>query len=377
LRAAISATTLPDVNHPVGIAELRSVALLSLLLAGCPAAAPSTTTAAAARPTATQKGVALGLFAADPAWDYGPLLDELQGAGATDVLVAVVWAQPRIDSARIHRSRAPTTTSPDDATVVRTLLHVRDRGMRATLFPIERLELHTREEWRGRIAARAGVDAWFDSYRDFVVVMAGLAAEGGAARFSVGSELLSVEHEEARWRALIKEVRRRFSGRLLYSANWDHYRQVPFWDAVDEVGVTAYFELAGDDDDEVSDDELQAAWAAPKRELLAFAASRRQPLVITEVGYPAKETAAWHPWDETARAAVDVELQARLYDAFCAAWKREPLDGFYVWNWFGFGGDDDGGYTPRGKPAARALARCLRDPAWDSLTSPDEAATRP
>ncbi len=307
--------------------------------------------------------MALGLFASDPDYDYGPLLQEIKSVGASDVLVAVVWAQARVDSARVHRSQTPSTRSPDDDTVLRTLLQARALGLSVTLFPIVRLEEHRPEEWRGRIAPKAGVDAWFSSYGDFIAGMADLAARGGAQRFSVGSELLSLERHEQLWRALIADVRRRFSGQLLYSANWDHFQSIPFWDAVDEIGITAYFELApqaGNDDD----DALGRAWTQPQRELLAFARHHHKPLVLTEVGYPSQTTAAWHPWDETARAHLDLELQARLYGVFCQSWKNSDVAGFYVWNWFGFGGEGDGGYTPRGKPAAAVLARCLTDAAW-------------
>ena len=63
----------------------------------------------------------------------------------------------------------------------------------------------------------------------------------------------------------------------------------------------------------------------------------KKPLVLTELGYPSKTTAARYPWDETTRAAVDLELQAQLYDAFCSAFAQaQTLDGVYFWNWFGF-----------------------------------------
>ena len=328
-------------------------------------------------PPPTQRGVALGLFASDPAYDYGPLLAEIKATGATDVLISVVWAQPRIDSAHIRRSDLPSTLTAADATVLRTLLQARKQGLRVTLFPIVRLEQHTAKEWRGRIAPTAGVDAWFSSYGEFMNVMADLATRGGAARLSVGSEFLSLEHHESKWRALIVEVRQRFSGGLLYSANWDHYERVPFWDALDEIGVTAYFELASDPhsvgvgvgvgvgvDVAVADAQMRAAWEGPRRELLAFAQRVGKPLVVSEVGYPSRSTAAWHPWDETASGDLDFELQTRLYRVFCDSWKHSGVAGFYFWNWFGFGGFNDGGYTPRGKPAAAEMTRCLADSAW-------------
>ena len=34
-----------------------------------------------------------------------------------------------------------------------------------------------------------------------------------------------------------------------------------------------------------------------------------------------------------------------------------PFEAFFLWNWFGRGGPDDGGFTPRGKPAEGVLRR--------------------
>ncbi|HEY4224077.1 MAG TPA: hypothetical protein VGO62_22135, partial [Myxococcota bacterium] len=170
---------------------LASALLIAALAA--PAAAPA------------QRAVALGLFASDSSYDYAGLLDELRALGAHRVQLDVVWTQETQASARIHRRPG---TSPDDDTVARTIREARDRGLAVELFPIVRLEQHAPKEWRGTIAPTAGVDAWFSSYRDFVVTMADLAERGGAARLSVGSELVSLEKEDAHWRALIAEVRR-------------------------------------------------------------------------------------------------------------------------------------------------------------------------
>ena len=35
------------------------------------------------------------------------------------------------------------------------------------------------------------------------------------------------------------------------------------------------------------------------------------------------------------------------------------LDGVYVWNWYGYGGLDTTGYTPRGKPAETEVRALL------------------
>ncbi|MFZ9888006.1 MAG: glycoside hydrolase family 113, partial [Myxococcota bacterium] len=171
---------------------------------------------------------------------------------------------------------------------------------------------------------------------------------------------------EEHWRRLIEGVRRGSSSRLYYSANWDHFEPIRFWDALDEVGVTAYFELTRSDD-APSSEQLRAAWRDPARALKALRERTGRPLIVTELGYPSIRSAARYPWDETRKAPLDLPLQAQLYDAACKALSAEKaIDGLYFWNWFGFGGTDDGTYTPRGKPAAASMRRCLAQDIWDT-----------
>jgi hypothetical protein len=80
-------------------------------------------------------------------------------------------------------------------------------------------------------------------------------------------------------------------------------------------------------------------------------------VVLTEVGYGSIDGANRRPWDHTATGPVDLAEQRDCYAAFCATAGRAPrLAGVYFWNWFGVGGPNDRGYTPRGKPAAHVLA---------------------
>ncbi len=304
------------------------------------------------------RGVALGLFASDPDYDYGPMLAEIADRGATDVLLAVAWYQPALDATRM----APRPGySPSDAAIARALAEARARGLRPALLPIVRLERRAPGHWRG-VLRPADVDAWFSAYGAFVGRMADLAADGGAVRLYVGSELASLAVHGDRWRALIADVRLRFAGRLSYSANWDHFADIDFWDALDEIGVTGYFPLPA------AREARADAWIEPRRRIAALAARHRRPVVLTEVGYPSRATAAARPWDDGGAAAPDLALQAQLFDDFCRAWATAGVArGFYAWNWFGVGGPRDAGFSLRGKPAAARLAACLR--AW---VAPDD-----
>jgi hypothetical protein len=136
----------------------------------------------------------------------------------------------------------------------------------------------------------------------------------------------------------------------MYSANWDHYEQVSFWDAVDVVGLTAYWELTKDLD--AQEAALREGWSAWKRPLERWASALGRRVVFTEIGYPSLDGGAVWPWDETRKAPVDLEEQARAYRAFVDVWSGAPvLAGVFFWNWVGVGGAADTGYTPRHKPA--------------------------
>jgi hypothetical protein len=305
------------------------------------------------------RGVALGLFATDPEWDYGPLVDEIRARRATDVLVVVNAYQSDRSASDIALRPG---RSPTHSTVERTLSQIRGAGMRAALMPVVRLERRGPHDWRGVIGPSDGLDAWFDSYRRLVLPLARIAERAGARRFIVGSELGSLERYEAQWRTLISELRPQFSGTLTYSANWDRAHAVGFWDALDEVGLTAYFPLDGGGEPP-SAEMLVHAWRTPRAQIDALGQRVGKPVLVTEIGYPSQRGAANHPWDDTSAAPVDLRLQRRLYRSFCDAFAQTPsISGFYVWNWFGIGGPRDPGFTPRGKPAASELTACFARP---------------
>lgn len=300
----------------------------------------------------------LGLFSQDPDYRYQGLLEEIRETGATHVSIVWVWWQEDLHATVI---RAVPGWSATDEQVVDALREAKRLGFSTTAFPIVRLQRSTRSEWRGRIAP-CDEEAWWDSYLRFILHAAELAKRGHADRFTVGSELLSREKMRSRWRRVIEQVRLQAPRlELMYSANWDHFDPVTFWDLVDVAGLTAYWELTKSTDADVAD--LLKAWNHVKPKVIEFSKKIGRPVVFTEVGYPSLDGAAAWPWDETRKANIDLEEQRRAYEAFVRAWSGErAIAGVYWWNWFGFGGPDDGNYTPRKKPAGEVIRRWYRGP---------------
>jgi hypothetical protein len=311
-------------------------------------------------PDVKQRGVALGLFAEDVSFSYAPLLGEIAALGATHVSLVVPFYQTNAASTalKLHTRLSPTLEAIADA-----IRLSRRAGLEVTLFPIVRLsEPRSPTEWRGTLVP-ADRDAWFASYGSLLADLAALGALTGASRLVVGSELSSLDGDLAHWQPLVARIRALFSDTLVYSANWDHYRDARLYDLVDEIGVVAYFNLR--EKDGPSDvPALTERWRSLRREIESNLAAYAKPVVLTELGYRSRTGASAAPWDEVQGGVPDVDEQTRAFQAFRQAWTARGqassrLAGLYVWNWYGYGGPATTSYTPRGKPAVDVVRQIL------------------
>ena len=303
------------------------------------------------------RGIALGLFDGTPgAYEahYDEELREIRATGATDVSLVITWVQDDVAAAEVRG--APGYTAPD-ALVRRMVRRARDLGLRVTLFPILRLLHRTPSEWRGVIHPTDPA-RWFASYGRRLDALARLGAEERVAWISVGSEIVSLQARKGDWEALIAATRAVFPGRLLYSANWDRVTDVPFWGALDAIGISAYWRVTPIGERATVRGAI-AAWRPIRDELRALARALDRPIVFTEVGYPATAGAGAWPWNDFlvgSEGALDQEAQRRLFEAFAAVWSDEPvLAGAFVWLWLSPGGLLDRGHTLRRKPAGLVL----------------------
>ena len=308
-----------------------------------------------------QRGVALGLFAEDVSFSYAPLLAEIAALGASHVALVVPLYQTNAGSTRLslHTRFSPTLEAIADAS-----REAQRAGLEVTLFPIVRLAApRTPDEWRGTLRPD-NRDAWFESYGGHLGDLASLANLTGATRLVVGSELSTLDQDLPRWQHLITLVRAVFSGTLVYSSNWDHYRDARLFELVDEIGVVGYFSLRGPQDP--SDvPALTTSWRRLARQLESDLSVYDKPFIFTEVGYRSRAGATAAPWDESTGGVPDLDEQKRGFEAFRQAFlpdsSRRRIDGLYIWNWYGHGGPGTTGYTPRGKPAAATVRQILLD----------------
>ncbi len=313
-------------------------------------------------------GLAIQVNWADGARErYGRLIRETAALGASCVLLSVNAYQERVESLDLQVK--PEECPPDE--VWRELFDLAHAaGMKVVLMPKVLLN-QPNGKWRGKIAPPSW-DAWFVQYGKYVRHFAELAETGRVEMFIVGSELISSEKYTENWKALIRDTRQVFTGLLAYSANWDHYTGIQFWDDLDVVGLTTYHQLADDPDPTV--EELCDAWEPLREKILSWRATVDRPILFTEVGWCSQEGCSIEPWNyyhQEEATPAGHEEQRRNYEAFVKTWADQPgVVGMVWWEWTDApGGPDDHGYTPRGKPAEAVLRELFKRPTTEDSAS--------
>jgi hypothetical protein len=356
---------------------IGSAVALYLLVLGCvlwpdqssgekaPGAGPArlaSITPAGAKDVLPLRGVALQIQRVDWIERYKKSIDEIADLGADTVSLVVDTRQENGTSSRIYLDMRMTPTPEALASIID---HAKSRGLKVVLMPIVLLDAPRGDEWRGKLNPE-NWDQWFESYREMITHFAWIAEGHKVDVLVVGSELVTTENRVEEWTRTIKKVREVYKGLLTYSANWDHYTSIRFWDHLDLIGMNSYYDLG--DDHTVKVEEIERRWQDIQQDLLSFQREVGKPLLLLEAGWCSLQNAADAPWDYTQTSEpIDLELQRKLYEGFFRSWYGNPkLGGFMIWEWPpDAGGTDDRGYTPKGKPAEKVLREWLAKPRWE------------
>jgi hypothetical protein len=309
------------------------------------------------------RGVTIGPIESSqwPGRGYGSersaaLLDELARMGVNWVSLTPFGRVWSLRSTSIQMDfEAPY---PDNRAALRRMVaQAHARGIKVLLIPHLWVETGG---WRGEIDP-GSEQGWWDyqrAYREFVLSWAELASVAGADAFSIGVECKSWSGRfDPYWRTLIADVRARFPGLLTYSANWDEADNVVFWDALDLIGINAFYPLAHHP--RASYQEYLAGARAARDAIGALSRSLEMPVLFVEVGYTTRTDAAVEPWlwpDDMQDVVVDEDEQARALSAVFEAFLPERwFAGFFVWRYYASLDDvsqeDVWGFSPHGKSA--------------------------
>ncbi len=314
---------------------------------------------------ATALGVDVrGMTVSCPTWggEWGSdamaaTLDELRSDGVNWVAIHP-YARIRGDGEVSFRP-----FDPDDPPqwLTRPIREAHARGMKILIKP-HLAYWGSPFSWRGEI----GFDdpeahaRFFSTYRAWLTSLAAVVKDADA--LAVGTELERLSSHEGEWREIVAAVRAVFPGHLTYAANWDGADAVPFWDAVDTIGIQAYYPVVSEYAGPVpTEAELAAGWQRILDRMRELSTRTGKPIVFTELGYDAHPAAPMQPWSSGRPSERGEAVQRAALRAALRALDREPsVVGAFLWKWFP--GEVAYGDFRMSTPANRAVIRSVWKP---------------
>lgn len=344
-----------------------------LLVVGCKiyqAESQAPTSAIQIDPGAKQRGMS---WTAERTPISAENFDTLTKAHVNWIVQTPFGWQRDIDSPDLALTTKGVWWGETDEGLITTTQLAQKRGIQTLLKPHIWLTRPREGKWRTDIKMKSEADwqIWFTNYRRFILHYAQLAKQQNIPILCIGTELqtTAVEREQD-WRQLIAEIRQEYPGQLTYAANWyEAFEQIQFWDALDFIGIQAYFPLASKPEPSVA--ELKQAWQQYGDAIATLHNKYQKPVIFTEIGYRSTSDAAIEPWKWPDTSELNpsqfatpegLQTQANCYDAFFQTiWQQDWLAGVYWWKWFpsieANSKQQGAGFSPQNKPAEQLIRK--------------------
>lgn len=231
-----------------------------------------------------------------------------------------------------------------DREIEKSIKQLKDNGLKVCLKPILNCEDGT---WRAHITFPEREfpvydgggklisywNEWFSCYTAFICHYAEIAEYTGCEMLCIGCEMVGTEHKEKEWRELIAKVREIYHGPLVYNANHGKEDNANWYDALDYIGISAYYPVGRYKSSSVED--MTAAWEYPKKKLRELSEKYGKKIIFMEIGCRSAKDCASMPWDfvhiDNPR---DEDEQANFYEsALRAMWDEPYFAGYFWWDW--------------------------------------------
>jgi hypothetical protein len=314
------------------------------------------------------------LPATDPTWQVWSSLaiQDVKSRHANWLVLAPTWSVSRTN---------PFVFSPVPgmdalwADSIDTINHVRASNLSTALFPGVNYPYDKATWWKSALRDNAWWEAWFDRYAAFAAYHADLATKAGAKALILGGDwvipalpngqindsLSGVPADaEARWGAILADVRKRFGGQVLWAASYPGGLQsLPaFVHNLDGIYLLWNAPLSGSRVEELK----VSAGQLLDNEILPFQTRLGKPIILA-AAYPAVNGAASAAITEQAlfqpgmsQTPVNLKEQEDVYQALMMAINERPwLGGFVSRGYFAPAALQDASASVHGKPAEDVL----------------------
>ena len=201
------------------------------------------------------------------------------------------------------------------------------------------------------------------TYSEYILTLAKLAEKHQVEAMSIGVEIGTFFTKRKKYvKELINQVRKVYSGKLTYCANWDKFEQITFWGKLNFIGIDSYFNLSFENNP--SEKVCLKSLKPIKLRLKKFSNKWKKKIVFTEFGFQSRDQAGFETWNwkGNKKTKVNIKAQATCYKAiFDTFWSESWFMGGFSWKWHldysKSGGHFDNSYTPQNKPAELIISK--------------------
>jgi hypothetical protein len=317
------------------------------------------------------KGYSWGTFGQKG--DYiGPKAEEsmkvMTQTGANAVSVVFAMSMQKKDSTEILYADKNLYMASDDD--VRNAIRLgKENNLKVMLKPTI---ICNDGAWRAHIEPNDW-NKWWGNYSDAMVHYAKLAQDTNCIAYCIGCEMVSTEDSDSHWRRMIGEIRKVYKGALVYNTNHGREDKINWWDAVDIIGISAYYPVGTTTIDAALAEDVQNVqkkssleqmkknWLPIREHLKALSQKWNKPIFFAEIGVRSAKGSSSMPWEYYNDWPYDADEQARYYQAALETFWDEPwFVGFAWWAWHSElypkeHGLKDRGFCPYAKPAEKIV----------------------
>lgn len=324
-----------------------------------------------------------------PNWSFfaPQALTNIQALGANQVTFTPTWTYTSINPLDF------TTVPGSDPFWIDTAIMIsqaRALGLQVAIFPTPRFPSSAADFWAAAPRDNAWWGNWFDQYRSFAVNYADLATQSGSQALILGGDWLTPAlpggkmadgsaygapgDVEARWKAILTEVRSHFNGKVLWALPYTKANlQAPLTFLQETDGIYLLWSAALTSQGSTDRNELaNEAGRLLDNEVSALPTLINKPVILA-LAYPSATGSAngcltdgrggcldWNalnqPNPDTGTVALDLEGQAALYEAVLTAVNgRSWISGLVSRGYYLPAALQDKSASVHGKPAADIL----------------------
>ncbi|WP_299217072.1 hypothetical protein [uncultured Aquimarina sp.] len=302
-------------------------------------------------------------------WNYNDnnkaAIDDLVRSNIEWVAVVPFLDQEDEETLEMRIPKKVGQWSRRDSIFINTITELKDRNIHIMLKP----HLWLSSGWRSNVKqpSSADWDTWFESYRKNMLHYATMATKTNVELLCIGTELKSsLMSQPEKWKALIKEIKTIYKGKLTYAANWDgEYELIDFWNELDYIGIQAYFPLTEGSNPDLN--TVKNGWNTHVEMLELLSRKHNKPILFTEIGYKSEASATIKPWEWGSSLSIlskqksDKTQQIAYQALYETLWNKDWFAGTYIWQWNTRSNKENTptnlDFSPRFKPAENTIAK--------------------